>query len=263
MKLTALMENTTVNDACVCEHGLSLIIEANGRKVLFDAGQSGNFVKNAQVLGIDLAQVDTCVLSHGHYDHSDGFPAFFQINDHARLYAHKGYDLIHLHGIRTVGVSGSFIRTGRIDVVDVPRMDLGDGFELLSYNDVEPYLPINSDGMDEYDGTTKRPELFTHEHYLLVREGDTCLMVTGCTHRGVVNVVHWSEDEGVTHLVGGFHLMNVNPADERIDQTAQELLRYPIQYMSCHCTGRAQFDRLKELMGDKLQYFATGTVVEL
>ena len=76
MRITTLMENTAAHERCVGEFGLSFLIEVNGRCVLFDAGQSASTVRNAEALGIDLAQVDTAVLSHGHYDHADGFPAF-------------------------------------------------------------------------------------------------------------------------------------------------------------------------------------------
>ena len=76
MKVTALMENTSGREGCVGEFGLSFLVEANGRRVLFDAGQSATTVRNAEVLGIDLAQVDAAVLSHGHFDHANGFPAF-------------------------------------------------------------------------------------------------------------------------------------------------------------------------------------------
>ena len=73
MKLTVLMENTTVREDLTAEHGLSLYIEANGKRILFDTGASATFADNAEKLGIDLSQVDLCILSHGHYDHGGGY----------------------------------------------------------------------------------------------------------------------------------------------------------------------------------------------
>ena len=84
------MKTTILTDNCAaggldCEWGFSALIEANNVKILLDAGASGLFAQNARELGIDLADVDYCVLSHAHFDHADGFPTFFEINDHAPL----------------------------------------------------------------------------------------------------------------------------------------------------------------------------------
>ena len=86
MKLTVLMENTTCREDLVCEHGLSLYIEANGQRILFDAGQTGAFADNAEKMGVDLTKIDLCILSHGHYDHGGGLKRFLEINDHAKVY---------------------------------------------------------------------------------------------------------------------------------------------------------------------------------
>ena len=88
MKFVVLMENTAPEGACLsAEAGLALYIEYRGHKLLLDAGSSGKFADNAAVLGIDLSQVELAVLSHGHYDHSDGLRRFFAVNQRAKVYA--------------------------------------------------------------------------------------------------------------------------------------------------------------------------------
>ncbi|MCI8845747.1 MAG: MBL fold metallo-hydrolase [Lachnospiraceae bacterium] len=72
MKITALLENKTNREDMLTEHGLSLYIETEKHKILFDMGQSDLFAKNAAALGINLSSVDIAVLSHGHYDHGGG-----------------------------------------------------------------------------------------------------------------------------------------------------------------------------------------------
>ena len=94
MKITVLVENTSLCDIPV-EHGLSLYIEACGKNVLFDSGQSTLFAENAKRLGVDLKAVDFCVLSHGHYDHSGGLMEFICENDHAPIYMHKNAFGLH------------------------------------------------------------------------------------------------------------------------------------------------------------------------
>ena len=91
MKFVVLMENTAPEGACLsAEAGLALYIEYRGHKLLLDAGSSGKFADNAAVLGIDLSQVELAVLSHGHYDHSDGLRRFFAANQTAKVYARAG-----------------------------------------------------------------------------------------------------------------------------------------------------------------------------
>ena len=86
MQITVLIENTTDSEL-VCEHGLSLLIENEGQKVLLDAGQTGVFLENAYKMGMDINHVDYAVLSHGHYDHAGGFAAYLERNPHVKVYA--------------------------------------------------------------------------------------------------------------------------------------------------------------------------------
>ena len=74
LKITTLIENNSdENNILLSEHGLSLYIETGEIKILFDTGKSGDFIKNAEKLKIDLSNLDYVILSHGHYDHSGGF----------------------------------------------------------------------------------------------------------------------------------------------------------------------------------------------
>ena len=77
MRITVLIENSAP-EGLVAEHGLSFYLEYRGGRYLLDAGESGAFLLNAQRLGVDLSRVEAAALSHGHYDHGDGFTAFFR-----------------------------------------------------------------------------------------------------------------------------------------------------------------------------------------
>ena len=76
MRIINLVENTEGASGCGVEHGLCFYIETEKHKLLMDAGQTGLLLENAEKLGIDLTQVDTVVLSHGHYDHGGGILPF-------------------------------------------------------------------------------------------------------------------------------------------------------------------------------------------
>ena len=85
MKATVLSDNIPAENLG-CEWGLSIFIEYHGKHILLDAGASGLFLKNADVLGLNMKDVDFGVLSHAHYDHADGIPEFFRVNSFAPFY---------------------------------------------------------------------------------------------------------------------------------------------------------------------------------
>ena len=62
-------------------------------------------------------------------------------------------------------------------------------------------------------------------------------------------------------LIGGFHFMKMDPASPALDRAAETLLSYPTVYYTGHCTGQAQFDRLKNRMGSRLHVISTGSVI--
>lgn len=80
MKATVLIDNLT-KDALKKEWGLAIYIEYGERRILLDTGASGAFAENAAALGFSLAKVDAGVLSHAHFDHSDGLADFFAQNE--------------------------------------------------------------------------------------------------------------------------------------------------------------------------------------
>ena len=131
MKITALMENTSSSPDIACEHGLSLYIEACGKKILFDMGQSDAFAQNAKRLGVDLAAVDVAILSHGHYDHGGGVLTFFEENDRAPLYVSERAFAQHYNGTeKYIGLdpriekSERVVRTGDEDVLLAPGLTI-------------------------------------------------------------------------------------------------------------------------------------------
>ena len=115
MKVVTLMENTACREDLCFEHGLSLYIETENHKILFDAGQSAAFADNAEKLGVDLRELDFAVLSHGHYDHSGGLKRFLQCNDRAAVYVHRDAFMPHFNKENAdIGLDSSLLESGRI-----------------------------------------------------------------------------------------------------------------------------------------------------
>ncbi|MGN1369014.1 MAG: MBL fold metallo-hydrolase [Aristaeellaceae bacterium] len=262
MKLTVLMENTTCRNDLVCEHGLSLYIETNGQRILFDAGQSGAFADNAEKLGVDLRQVDLCILSHGHYDHGGGLKRFLEINDHAKVYVsrHAFGDYYNAEE-KFIGLDWELLNEERV-VFTGDNCTLSDTLSLHACtNFPQPYF-TDPYGMQVKRRGTLQTDDFQHEQYLLIREGARRIIVSGCSHKGVLNIKTWFAPDV---FIGGFHLMKLDPEKEatRLKFTAMELLQKETVYYTGHCTGSAQFGVLKQYMGDRLQALPTGAVLDI
>ena len=86
MQIINLVENELGDSGCEAAHGLSFYIETENHKLLFDTSPSELVLRNAEKLGVDLKNVDTVILSHGHYDHSGGILPFVEINPWAKIY---------------------------------------------------------------------------------------------------------------------------------------------------------------------------------
>jgi len=145
MKITALLENTTQDPALTPKHGLSIHIETAKHKVLFDFGPNDAFLHNAQEMGIDLAEVDTAVLSHGHFDHGGGLAGFLKINQKASIYLHREAFAPHYHKVlffrKYIGLDRGLEGNDRIIFTDdVLRID----DELFLFSDVEGQLDTKS-----------------------------------------------------------------------------------------------------------------------
>lgn len=255
MKIVTLVENTACREGLTAEHGLSLYIEAAGRRILFDMGQGSAFTENAEKLGIDLSKVDLAILSHGHYDHGGGLATFLKINSKAPVYVSRFAFEKHFNA------TGKFIgleptESDRL-IFTEDYLDLGQGITLCSCNECghkpEPY------GLTaERDGVTA-PENFRHEQYLLIREKGKTVCISGCSHKGILQIANWFRPDV---LVGGFHLKAVPPEDPFLQEVAHGLLGLPAVYYTGHCTGQAQFDKMKTVMGERLFAISTGTVLE-
>lgn len=250
MKLITLIENTTYSPALACEHGLSLYLETGSHRILFDMGQSGAFAENARKLGIDLSRVDFALLSHGHYDHGGGMEVFLQHNRTAPVYLSRHAFEPHFNAAgKDIGLREP--SSHRRLIFTQGDTKLAPGITLHTV----PFPPTDTAGMTACNG---QPEDFRHEQYLLVEEGGKRILISGCSHKGIVAIAeHFRPDI----LIGGFHFMKTE--DESVLRAAAErLLALDCTYYTGHCTGEKQFFFLKSLMGPRLHPITTGTVLE-
>ena len=98
------------------------------------------------------------------------------------------------------------------------------------------------------------PEDFRHEQYLMINENGKRILISGCSHKGILNITqHFKPDI----LIGGFHFMKIADS-EYLTDAANTLLTCPTIFYTCHCTGVEQYEQLKSTMGDILSYLSTG-----
>lgn len=258
MKIVTLMENTACDETLAAEHGLSLYIETGAHTILFDAGASGAFVDNAEKLGVDLTQVEFAVLSHGHYDHGGGLTRFLEINDTAPVYLNPHAFEPHYNASgKYIGLASALAESGRLRFAE-DGQKLAQGITL--YSRINCPFGIRTENLTVMEDGQLRPEDFRHEQYLLVEEGGKRVLFSGCSHRGILNIVDWFRPDV---LIGGFHFMNLDPGGEILARAAEQLMKYPTVYYTGHCTGGAQFAFLKGRMGARLREIHAGTVFEL
>ncbi len=264
MKITVLAENTTRRADLTPEHGLSLFIETAHHTILFDMGQTDAFLHNADILGVDLQAVDVAVLSHGHYDHGGGMAAFLKRNAVAPVYLQRRAFGRHKNGAdKYIGLDPALCGCERLRFVD-EVLCLDEELTLLSCNDRPRAYPTDPFGLTREENGVLVPDDFLHEQYLLIRKTDRTVLISGCSHKGILNIAAWFAPDA---LVGGFHLSKLDPqiADDaaRLDAVADTLLSHPTTYYTAHCTGTATGAYLKTRMRERLHTLSTGDVILL
>lgn len=278
MKLTALIENKATGNL-IGEHGLAVHIEYNGKQYLLDTGASNKFMDNANQLGIDLKNIETAILSHCHYDHSSGYVGFFSKNSKAKVYLQSAarelcYAKMGLTKIYN-GIPQGILNTYNDRFVFVDGdYQIDEGIWLISHKTIG--LAVKGKKAHMYRKTEKGfvPDDLQHEQSLVFEVGNGLVILNSCCHGGVDNIIEevmeMFHGKEVLAIIGGFHLMGITgtksmsgkPKDVRA--LGKRLFDLNIKHIyTGHCTGNPAYKILKEELGERLQYFSTGTIVEL
>ena len=274
MRVTVLMENSTPSSRLAVRHGLSLWLElSDGRRVLFDMGPDEAFLANARTLGVDVTSADLAVLSHGHYDHGGGLPAFFDACDAAGrevpVYVREHAFERHVSGTperhHAIGLDPALAADSRVRVVG-ERHELGRGLTLFSTARRDhPCARSNLRLMERRDGALV-PDRFLHEQCLLAEEDGRRTLVSGCSHGGILNLMDAAEELAGAPLdavVAGFHLMD--PSGGSVEdaaltrELARELASRRASYLTFHCTGTDAFALLRDELGERVRYLHVGS----
>ena len=274
MIIKTLVENISEKPELGAEHGLCLYIETKRHKILFDTGASKIFAENALKMGVDLAAVDIVILSHGHYDHGGGIRTFLTLNQTAKIYMQQNAFQNHFsHSIfsqqKYIGLDQGLLPNSRFVFVE-NGLIIDEELELFSKIAGNRFSPSgNQDLYMEMNGELQQDD-FSHEQDLIISENGKTLLVAGCAHRGIVNIVDQFKQERKKMpdvVIGGFHLYNGaakrDEAPAIVDGIGQALAETKVQYFTGHCTGMKSYEQLKVILGDRLIYISTGSQISL
>lgn len=277
MQVSVLVEDTSIDAHFPCEHGLSLHLQSqqtNPQRILFDTGKTNLFLLNAQTLGIDLSKVQCAILSHGHYDHSGGMAQFLQINSQAPVFIHTHaadeHLALRLHGqMDNIGIDPSLATNPRLRWVE-GDIQIGEGLFLFSsISGTQSLADSNRVLLCKQEGKLI-PDPFLHEQSLLITEAGKRILIAGCAHRGIVNIIQRALELAGAPLdvvIGGFHLSNPtagsSESTKNLYDIAQTLLRWPTIYYTGHCTGSTAYTQLKSWMHDRLHAIHSGCQFEI
>ena len=265
MKFQILTENTVYMPGAKAEHGFSLYVQADdGFKVLFDTGQTGLFADNAALMGVDISAVDALVLSHGHYDHTGGVGRFLELNRKAKIYLKRGYDEDKRNRAgRYIGFpSDVALPHERVCVVDeVTELTKG----VFVVPDIEIYDENDAHFRNLY--VRRSGELceddFVDELFLAVMHAGKMNIVSGCAHRGIVNIVKSAVrlfDVPISMVLGGFHTSHED--EDAIKRLSAALSAFHIEKLvPCHCTGVEQYAQLNSHYAGKMKFGSVGFVI--
>ena len=275
MKIITLLENGACDATLGSAHGLSLYIETPKHRILFDMGPDEQFLSNAEKLGVDLREVDLAILSHGHYDHGGGLEAFCKRNPTAKIYLRKGafgeyVALEEDESLRYIGLDPALQKYADRLVFTDESLRLDE--ELLLFSDVpDTYGALSASGkLKERQGENLLQDRFLHEQDLLITAEGKTVLVSGCSHRGIVNILRSARalaSGEIDDMIGGVHLFQLEEgdpaADKLIEMIGTALLAGETVYYTGHCTGDYAYEKLNSILGGRLHRVMGGTVLEL
>ncbi len=272
MKITLLVENHAKNESLKAEHGLSYFIEYGEERILFDTGQSDLLVHNAKQLGIDLTTTTKVVLSHGHYDHTDGLASLGELlSPNVTVYVHPKFD-IERYSIKDpahpkyIGIS----KDARNVITRLNLVSVTETMQLVGALWLSGEIPRHTNYEDTggpffLDSKGMIPDPIIDDMALWFTSDSGLVVLLGCAHAGIINTLDYAITKTGVHtihaIIGGFHLVNAN--SERIDKTIIALNKAQATILSaCHCTGENACNRMQAEFPTSFHPCGAGSIFE-
>ena len=272
-RVTTLVDNSVSlsGSGLIGEHGLSLFIETEDKKILFDTGQNLALAHNANVLEIDLSRIDAVMISHGHYDHTGGLKHLLEKNTTFSLYAHPDVFDDKLRSRK----SGAYKKIGLpLDKSIFERSDVqihlsGDAVEIAPGVSTSGEIPretdfetIESQFFVQRDGEII-PDPLADDQAMILDTQKGLVVLLGCSHRGVINTLNHVKklfpENKIHAIVGGLHLGKAT--DAGLQKIIDHLSAFELEKIGIsHCTGTKAMLALCERFKGRVFINSVGTV---
>jgi 7,8-dihydropterin-6-yl-methyl-4-(beta-D-ribofuranosyl)aminobenzene 5'-phosphate synthase len=248
-KVVILIENEA-KEGFLHEHGLSFAINYKSKKLIFDVGASDNFLINAAKLHIDLSEYKDIVLSHSHWDHTNGLKYL----NNKRIIAHESV-FNPMFSKRTDEYIGTPLTMEEAKV----RFDLRltkkpiQIFDDIFFLGEIPRINNFESQQAYYYDKSNEDDFVLSDSAIAIKRDNKIDIVTGCSHSGIVNIIQDAKEvcnvNKVGNIIGGFHLRKL---DEVAKETVNILkLENGCVYYPMHCTSNEVIDYMKDVIGEE------------
>ncbi len=251
LKFSVLVDDDVHLPGCQPEKGLSLLLECDGLRVLFDSGRGQALRPNAEAMGVDLGSLSHVVLSHGHYDHVGGvgslpaYPRPIPLIACPDVFCERGYFLSLPFWRRNLyRLSGALAREslparGLLPHCSSEPVWLSDRLVFLGSIVRRDRAAPSLLGYIVRGGRVEK-DLISDDSALAYKSEQGLIVFIGCGHAGVENIIEWAKevcgDERIHAVIGGLHLKFSGP--ERAVALGAYLQEEAVERLfACHCTG--------------------------
>jgi 7,8-dihydropterin-6-yl-methyl-4-(beta-D-ribofuranosyl)aminobenzene 5'-phosphate synthase len=232
--ITVVYDNVTTREDLRPSWGFSCLIQGLEKIILFDTGADGpTLLSNMQALNLSPATIDAVVLSHLHGDHTGGLG-----------------DLLKVNSAVTVFGLDSFPEHLKAEVTD-------SGAQLVTVTDSVSVCPNAL--------LTGQMGASVPESGLIVKTSQGLVIITGCAHPGIVEMIERSVELGGARpylVMGGFHLFGASRQVIR-DIIARFRSLDVVKVAPCHCTGPEAIEMFHQNFQEDYQPCGVGQVIEL
>ena len=272
MKVTCLVDNAVQAGSSLWgEHGLACLIEAQGRRLLFDTGASGTvLVHNLVEMNILPDSLTALALSHAHYDHTGGLSALLELRPGIPVYAHP--DLLRERFTRR----GGELKSVGLRLTEKVLHHLADLHLSAAPQEILPGVWTSGEIIERPEPEGRSPHHFVrsgqdwlpdpyHDDMALVLDSPVGLvLLCGCCHAGLLNTlshVRHTFGRGPVAIVGGTHLGNTDQVHLRRLIKVLHPLGPPALHLN-HCTGHGATMALAQAFGERMHPCPAATILE-
>lgn len=246
MKIIPIIENSKV-DGFENERGLSLYIESNGKKIIFDTGETDKIVNNLEKLKIDIHGIDYFIISHGHKDHMGGLVHLLEAGiDPEKVIVKDG--ALSTFQFKCILEKEIGLSRGKLDgIKEIKEIRVDKIYKLE--NNIYLVSPNEKSSLF-YNKEGKRDD-FSHEMSLVIVEEDKLNIVVGCCHLGIESLIDFIKinftENIISSLSGGIHTRNLIFKPLALLKYMKFLRKSRVEkYFLGHCTGECTIAILKK-----------------